>query len=439
MFSKLFVSIVALAATAQASCVHGTSMMKRQEGAVQVSNFGYDGLQGPLNWAGLDPANSACRNSKVQSPIVIDSNVPFAAEAPQITIDSVAEAEFENLGTTLETIVNGTTVFAGATFELKQFHMHTPSEHRINSEYFPLEVHMVHEAADGTIAVIALPFQLSEDGTTTALLTSVIENLAQVKEPGTRTTTGALDFAEVINKIQTTPLFQYTGSLTTPPCAEGLTFLVLSEPLPIDVKSFNAIKSVIKFNARYTQNTLGQENLLDVSANLRIAEEGLVAASAGAAAGNGTQVDANGNVVKVTDNSPVDVIALVQSLVAQNKALKFETVTQTTTNVVLAEAGAAEGAAAGGAAADANKNNEGKTEETKTEETKTADPKAQAEVSSGHKGVFINGPIIHLPTIGKAEPETQVSSEDNVHRVKIERSRIGRRFASRSPSSKRRL
>ena len=175
---------------------------------------------------------------------------------------SVAEAEFENLGTTLETIVTGTTTFAGKAFTLQQFHMHTPSEHRINDEYFPLEIHMVHEAEDGALAVIAIPFQLTEDGSTTELLTAVTQNIEAVRTPGTITKTGALDFAELTNAIQTKPLFQYTGSLTTPPCAEGLTFLVMEEPMAINVKTYNAIKSVIKFNARYSQNKLQQTNLI---------------------------------------------------------------------------------------------------------------------------------------------------------------------------------
>lgn len=145
MFTSGFVAL-ALAAAASASCIHGTSLMRRQEGVVPISTFGYSALNGPLNWAGLAPENSACRTATVQSPIVLDDTVSRAASVPQITIDAVAEAEFENLGTTLETIVSGTTVFEGKTFNLKQFHLHTPSEHRINEEYFPVEMHMVHEA-----------------------------------------------------------------------------------------------------------------------------------------------------------------------------------------------------------------------------------------------------------------------------------------------------
>lgn len=132
-----------------ANCMYGTSLFPRAAGAatVEVSKFGYTGLQGPLNWAGLSAENSACATSKVQSPINIDSTVQLAAEAPKVVIPDVEAAEFENLGTTVEVIVNGTTTLGGTKFSLKQFHFHTPSEHRVAEEYFPLEIHMVHEAA----------------------------------------------------------------------------------------------------------------------------------------------------------------------------------------------------------------------------------------------------------------------------------------------------
>lgn len=152
MFTKHIILIAtALAAHASGSCLHGTQLLPRQEqpgGKVTVSTFGYTGLQGPLNWVALDPtANSACALSKAQSPINIDDSIALASCAPVIDFPSVQNAEFENLGTTIEVIVNGTTTFAGTEFALRQFHFHTPSEHRIAEEYFPLEMHMVHEAA----------------------------------------------------------------------------------------------------------------------------------------------------------------------------------------------------------------------------------------------------------------------------------------------------
>ncbi|KAJ6608841.1 alpha carbonic anhydrase [Mycena sp. CBHHK59/15] len=275
----LALALLSSALSVSANCIHGTSLYPRAEsaeGTVAISKFGYSGTQGPLNWAGLDAANSACRTSKVQSPIVLDDSVGKAKSAPKVEISNVEEAEFENLGTTLEVVVSGKTTFEGKEFELKQFHLHTPSEHRINDEYFPLEMHMVHEGKDGSIAVVAIPFQLTEDGSTTELLTSVIENLSNVTKPGTATKTGRLDFEPLVEAIETRPHFLYSGSLTTPPCKEGLTFLVMAEPLALDVKTYNKLKSVIKFNARYSQNTLGETNLLDVAAELAQKDAGIV-------------------------------------------------------------------------------------------------------------------------------------------------------------------
>lgn len=206
----------------------------------------------------------------------LDDTVALATEAPSIDIANVEAAEFENLGTTLETVVNGTTTLGGQDFSLAQFHLHTPSEHRIGDEYFPLEMHMVHEAADdsGKIVVLAVLFQLSDDGTTgTDLLSAATAHIDDVVEPGTVTETAALDFAPLVEHLTTTPLLNYTGSLTTPPCSEDVTFFVTQQPMPLDVATYNKVKRVIKFNSRFTQNSLGQANLLDQGTLANIAAE----------------------------------------------------------------------------------------------------------------------------------------------------------------------
>ncbi|KAF9634722.1 hypothetical protein BFW01_g5617 [Lasiodiplodia theobromae] len=282
MLTNIF-SVALLLSSASASCLHGTSLMprrlnKRAAGEVEVSNFGYTGLTGPLNWHNIEADNELCNTGSNQSPINIDDTVALATEAPSIDIANVEAAEFENLGTTLETIVNGTTTLGGQDFSLAQFHLHTPSEHRIGDEYFPLEMHMVHEAADdsGKIVVLAVLFQLSDDGTTgTDLLSAATAHIDDVVEPGTVTETAALDFAPLVEHLTTTPLLNYTGSLTTPPCSEDVTFFVTQQPMPLDVATYNKVKRVIKFNSRFTQNSLGQANLLDQGtlANIAAAEE----------------------------------------------------------------------------------------------------------------------------------------------------------------------
>ncbi|KAJ4373993.1 hypothetical protein N0V83_002732 [Neocucurbitaria cava] len=220
----MLLNALLLASSASATCLHGLSMFKRAEGeTVALGQFGYGPLNGPFNWASLTAENEACKTGSNQSPINLDDSVTVLAEKPKIDIPAVEEAEFENLGTTIEVIANGTTSVAGSDFRLVQFHMHTPSEHHLNGEYHPLEVHMVHQGV------------------------------------------GGIDFSDVLAAVSSSPILQYNGSLTTPPCAEGVNFMIVKDPLDISVADFNAIKSVVRFNARYIQNGLGQVNLLEVA------------------------------------------------------------------------------------------------------------------------------------------------------------------------------
>jgi len=275
MYKYLILLATLLSPIVHGSCIHNTSLKPRAAtGEVPISNFGYTGTQGPLNWAALSPENAACSSSTVQSPINIDSkSTSLLSTPPTISIPSVPSAEFENLGTTVEVICNGTTTLNGTDFTLAQFHLHTPSEHRIDEEYFPLEMHMVHESASGGLAVIAVMFQMSSTETTD-LLTAVTKNIGDIEKPGTKTETGPLDFTKLIDHVQKSPLFTYTGSLTTPPCAEGLTFIVPQKPLPIDVDTYNKIKKTVRFNSRYTQNQAGEENVLEMGC--KAAENGML-------------------------------------------------------------------------------------------------------------------------------------------------------------------
>ncbi|THV00318.1 carbonic anhydrase [Dendrothele bispora CBS 962.96] len=302
-----------------ANCIYGTHLHRRAEQGVPISSFGYSGSLGPSNWASLNPNNSACALGKNQSPIVLpqlittdsgsatnnnndtssnSSIISILSKPPQIKFFSTStstsgegegEGEggdseegllLENLGTTIQVVVNGTMILVErdgngngngneTEFQLRQFHFHTPSEHRIGDEFFVMEMHLVHErVSDGTIAVIAIKFELTIDGSTTSLLTTIVQNLSSISTPGTSTRiTRALDFSQLVTAIQDpdTPIYQYTGSLTTPPCTEGVRFLVVSKPMPLNVATFNAMKRVIKFNSRYAHNIPGEPKLLQLA------------------------------------------------------------------------------------------------------------------------------------------------------------------------------
>jgi hypothetical protein len=118
-------------------------------------------------------------------------------------------------------------------------------------------------------------FDLCADRDAAPFIKGLVPSISNISEPGTKTAIESLDFESVVEHLQTTELFQYTGSLTTPPCTEGITFLITKEPLPIDIESYNAIKSVVKFNSRYTQNALGEENMIAVAGRAGTAEQEL--------------------------------------------------------------------------------------------------------------------------------------------------------------------
>ncbi|KZV81397.1 carbonic anhydrase [Exidia glandulosa HHB12029] len=243
---------------------------RRDEHGVAVSTFSYTGTTGPLGWAHLAPSNGLCSNGTNQSPIAISSSSTptlSGSALPVVTIPEVSagEALLENLGSTLEVVVNGTLKLDGVDEEYKmaQFHFHTPSEHRIDEEYFPLEMHMVFKSASGGVAVIGVPFDLSDSGNSTSLLTTVFAPIASVASPGSEAPiSAALNFDDILSAVQKGPLYSYSGSLTTPPCTQGVKWMVLGQPLDIDVKTYKAVKGVLKFNSRYTQNAPGEVNLV---------------------------------------------------------------------------------------------------------------------------------------------------------------------------------
>ncbi len=120
------------------------SLSRRSEGS-----FSYHGITGPLNWYSLDKEkNKLCAKGRHQSPIDIVGSCGPTANNPTLKIPSAPKgAKFENKGTTVEVTTNGTLTKNGVTSKLAQFHFHTPSEHSVNGEYFPMEAHFVFKGA----------------------------------------------------------------------------------------------------------------------------------------------------------------------------------------------------------------------------------------------------------------------------------------------------
>lgn len=113
------------------------------------------------------------------------------------------------------------------------------------------------------MAVVAF---LIDFGPTDPLLASVFASVSDIPTPGNATLSGPLDFSLLQYQLANNGIYRYDGSLTTPPCSEQIGWIISQKPLYIDVETYKKVKKVVKFNARYTQDSLGQANLLENAA-----------------------------------------------------------------------------------------------------------------------------------------------------------------------------
>ena len=138
-------------------------------------------------------------------------------------------------------------------YELLQFHFHTPSEHTVNGQRFPLEAHFVHRAPDGRLAVVAVLFRA---GAPNAGLRPVVERLPARKGVEFHYEHLETDASYFLPKDRTT--FRYEGSLTTPPCTEGVAWVVFASPVSASAEQIAALRRASGTNSRPRQAAFGR-------------------------------------------------------------------------------------------------------------------------------------------------------------------------------------
>ena len=181
----------------------------------------YSGDHGPEHWGELSEAFVTCKEGKSQSPIDIVDPIDRDLDPIVFSYRGSTTAVVNN-GHTLQVDVgrDNTLDVDGQTFKLLQFHLHSPSEHRIEGEVFPLEAHFVHRNDQGELAVVAILFRLGDRSRTMATIGAAAPEKAGTSKP-LDTSIAAL---EIVPK--NTAHYRYSGSLTTPPCTEGVLWLV---------------------------------------------------------------------------------------------------------------------------------------------------------------------------------------------------------------------
>ena len=214
----------------------------------------YGESKGPSHWGDLKPEFAPCQKGHRQSPI--DIRDPQKADLPPI--------EFDYKPSPLHIIDNGHTVMinygpgsvitvGGKNYALKQFHFHRPSEETINGKGYEMVVHLVHADQEGKLAVVAVLLQKGEDN---PLVHELWNNLPKEKEKEEDLDSVQINVAGLLPADR--GYYTYSGSLTTPPCSENVTWFVLKRPVTVSAAEIQRFSKLYRHDTRPTQPLYGR-------------------------------------------------------------------------------------------------------------------------------------------------------------------------------------
>jgi carbonic anhydrase len=217
-------------------------------------NWDYGEARGPSHWGDLEPEFATCKNGHQQSPIDIRSPKKAA----------LSPIQFEYKPSPLHIIDNGHTIMVnyspgsfisvgGKKYALKQFHFHRPSEEKINGKRFDMTVHLVHADDDGKLAVVAVLLQKGEDS---PLVHALWNNLPKEKDKEESFDNVQINLSQILPPDR--GYYTFSGSLTTPPCSEDVTWFVLKHPTTVSAEEIERFSRLYRDDARPTQPLYGR-------------------------------------------------------------------------------------------------------------------------------------------------------------------------------------
>jgi len=219
-----------------------------------AAHWTYAGEGGPHMWGELSDEFATCGTGKSQSPIDISP----------VTITELPPIEVDYKSTVLDVTNNGHTIkvsyapgssitVGGKKYDLLQFHFHSPSEHTVGGKSFAMVAHLVHKAADGQLGVIGV---LMEEGASNFLVQKVWKNMPK-EEGGHKTVEKVkLNVAQLLPKDMS--YYNYSGSLTTPPCSEGVNWMVLRNPVTVSAAQVQQFTELFPLSVRPVQPLNGR-------------------------------------------------------------------------------------------------------------------------------------------------------------------------------------
>lgn len=219
-------------------------------------HWDYEGDNGPQVWGKLKPEFNLCAVGKRQSPIHIEEGSTLVGPAEPINFAyTPSNATVVNNGHTIQVDVVGenSITVRGSNYRLVQFHFHSPSEEQVNNKRSAMVAHLVHKNDEGQLAVVAV---LLEQGTANPLIDKVWTYMPLDANDRVRMPREILNMNELLPGDQR--YYQFIGSLTTPPCTEGVLWMVLKQPVQMSRNQFRLFTQLYPNNARPVQALNGR-------------------------------------------------------------------------------------------------------------------------------------------------------------------------------------
>lgn len=221
-----------------------------------AAHWDYQGGAGPEAWGALKPEFTLCKTGQRQSPIDIRGGLAVDLEPVRFDYQASKFAVLDNGHTVQVELAKGNTIeIGGKRFELQQFHFHRPSEERIDGRQFEMSLHLVHKDEQGKLAVVALLF---DKGPAHPVLQQVWANLPLERGEAAPARV-PLELSALLPPDRR--YYTYMGSLTTPPCSEGVQWIVMRHPVTLSPEQIEIFARIYPMNARPVQSAAGRRIL----------------------------------------------------------------------------------------------------------------------------------------------------------------------------------
>ncbi len=254
-----------LALALAAFLIVGTTACSKEEvhteptAQTAAHHWTYSGEEGPEHWGEIDPANTACVNGTEQSPIDIETaKVDKNESLGELSLKyEPVKVSLQNNGHTIQANVqegNAQITIGDKTYKLAQFHFHLPSEHELDGKAYEMELHLVHKTEAKELAVLGVLLKSGGENTEFAKFWS---SIPKEKTEADLAVESTIDLNALLPADKT--YFRYAGSLTTPPCSQGVTWTVLKTPVEMSTAQIDAFKAIFPLNARPVQDLKSRE------------------------------------------------------------------------------------------------------------------------------------------------------------------------------------